>query len=112
MNEKYLGKEYEGRWWTLDVLIVDEKYQKRGLGSRLVKWGLEKVQESIGQWNSSLDGADSGKEKIEGVYLVASPAGARTYEKAGFSKVGEKKLDFEGKGEGEYAHAWFVKRFE
>jgi hypothetical protein len=43
---------------------------------------------------------------------MASPAGARTYEKAGFVKVGERQVEFEGKGGEKYIHAWFIRRFE
>lgn len=114
LNERYLGKEYEGRWWTLVALIVDQNYQRRGLGTKLVRWGLEKVEESIRQWNSGLSNdkkEENGKERIEGVHLIASPAGARTYEKAGFVRVGEREIELEGKEE-KYVHAWFIRRFE
>jgi GNAT superfamily N-acetyltransferase len=107
LNERYLGKGYEGRWWTLEVLMTDEKFQRRGLGSRIVKLGLEKVEQDVKNRNEKGQG-----ERIEGAYLIASPAGARTYEKAGFVRVGERTVEVgpEGKQEG-YTHAWFVKRF-
>lgn len=44
LSEKLLGKGYEGRYWELDALVVDEKYQRKGLGTRLLQWGLEKVK--------------------------------------------------------------------
>jgi GNAT superfamily N-acetyltransferase len=108
LNERYLGKGYEGRWWTLEVLMTDGRFQRRGLGSGLVRWGLEKVEHDVKNRNEKGEG-----ERIEGAYLIASPAGARTYEKAGFVRVGERTVEVgpEGKKEG-YTHAWFVKRFE
>jgi GNAT superfamily N-acetyltransferase len=108
LNERYLGKGYEGRWWTLEVLMTDEKFQRRGLGSKLVRWGLEKVEQDVKNRNEKGKG-----ERIEGVYLIASPAGTRTYEKAGFVRVGERTVEVgrEDKKEG-YTHAWFVRRFE
>lgn len=114
MNERYLGKGFEGRLWNLEVLIVDENYQRKGLGSRLVKWGMDKIEESARQWNAGLSsgGEGDGKEKIEGIYLMASPAGARTYEKAGFVRVGEREVKMEGNGGEKYIHAWFLKKFE
>lgn len=115
LNERYLGKGYEGRLWCLDVLIVDENYQKRGLGSKLVKWGVEKVEERIRQWNTKISSGtreNSGQEKLDGVYLMASPKGARTYERAGFARVGEKEVEFDGKGEEKYIQAWFIRMCE
>ena len=49
------------------------------------------------------------QEGVEGVYVVASLEGQRTYEKAGFEMVGKS-----GGGEDEAArlsHVWFVKKF-
>lgn len=114
LTERYLGKGYENRWWCLDVLIVDENYQRRGLGSKLVTWGIEKVESSIRQWNDGITEwtmpYDPSVKKL-GVYLLASPKGARTYEKAGFVRVGERELEFDGKGEEKYVQAWFIKRY-
>jgi GNAT superfamily N-acetyltransferase len=108
LNERYLGKGYEGRWWTLEVLMTDEKFQRKGLGSWLVKWGLEKVEQDVKTRNEKMEG-----ERIEGAYLIASPAGARTYEKAGFLRVGERTVEVgPDSNSGGYTHAWFVKRFE
>ncbi|CZR62910.1 uncharacterized protein PAC_12807 [Phialocephala subalpina] len=106
MNERLLGSGYEGRWWELGALATDENFQRRGLGTRLAKWGLERIEEDVRSWNVEIG---EGRERIEGCYLVASPQGARTYEKAGFVKIGEREM---GLDEGKYMHAWFVKRFE
>lgn len=59
-------------WWLLthadlEILGVDPAYQGRGLGSKLLKWGLSRADE----------------EGIE-VYLCSSPEGRRVYEKYGF----------------------------
>ncbi len=29
VSEKLLGKRYESRYWELDALVVDEKYQRK-----------------------------------------------------------------------------------
>lgn len=52
------------------MLGVQDSYQGRGLGSKLLKWGLTR--------------ADA--EGLE-VYLSASPAGKPLYEKNGFREV-------------------------
>lgn len=104
LSERFLGKGYRSKWWELEALVTDEEYQRRGLGSRLVNWGLGRVEEDVKARR------ERGEREVEGAYLVASPQGARTYEKAGFVKVGEKMVEKEGV-EG-YEHAWYVKRFE
>ena len=45
LRQKLLGKGYEGRYCELDALVVDEKYQRKGLGTRLVQRGLGKVKD-------------------------------------------------------------------
>ena len=108
---------WEGRWWCLEALVTDEKFQRKGLGSRLVRWGLERVEEDVRGRNGLLEdrgGKEGDGEKCEGCYLVASQQGERTYINAGFVKVGSMKIEMGGKGEGggeKYEHLWFVKRF-
>ena len=83
----------------LSALVTDEKYQRRGLGSQLVEWGLKHVEDEVRR----SDG------KLEGCSLIASLQGQRTYIKAGFEMLGERP----GK-EGlkkKHQHAYFVKRF-
>jgi len=46
---------------------------------------------------------------VDGAYLVASSAGARTYLKAGFVEIGEQYVNISGQEP--YRHCWFVKRF-
>ena len=98
LNKKFFGKGFETRFWVLDALVVDENFQSKGLGTRLVKWGLEEL-------------AKSRKEGIEGAYLIASPQGEKTYRGAGFERVGERVARSGDEGEGNYTHGWFVKRF-
>ncbi|CAG7940273.1 unnamed protein product [Penicillium nalgiovense] len=66
-HEKWMG---ERPHYYLDMLGVQDSYQGRGLGSKLLKWGLTR--------------ADA--EGLE-VYLSASPAGKPLYEKNGFREV-------------------------
>jgi GNAT superfamily N-acetyltransferase len=108
---RVLGEGWEGKWWCLNSLVTDEGYQRKGLGSRLIRWGLERIEEEVKRRNELLDG--NGEERIEGCYLVASPQGQKTYVNAGFVKVGSLEIDMPGKEGGEkYEHLWFVKRFE
>ncbi|KAF3019884.1 hypothetical protein E8E15_001008 [Penicillium rubens] len=66
-HEKWMG---ERPHYYLDMLGVHDSYQGKGLGSKLLKWGLTR--------------ADA--EGLE-VYLSASPAGKPLYEKNGFRVV-------------------------
>ena len=100
LNKKYLGEDYESRYWELDALATLPAYQRMGLGSRLVKWGLGMVEADMKARPSEVDGA----------YLVASPAGSSTYRKAGFVEVGEQFVEIPGQEP--YRHCWFVKRLE
>jgi len=98
LNEKFFGKGYGSRFWELWGLATDEKWQRRGLATKLVQWGMEKMEALIRK-----------SEGVEGVYVTASLAGQRTYEKAGFERIGK-----HGGAEDEpekLSHVWFVKRF-
>lgn len=99
LNKKYLGKDYQSKYWELDALATLPTYQRRGLGSRLVKWGLDMVETDVKAKPGEMDGA----------YLVASPAGSSTYRKTGFVEVGEQFVNIDGQEP--YRHAWFLKRF-
>lgn len=66
------GKEY----WFLKLLAIDPKYQRKGLGTMLVKWGTER----------------SNKEGID-AWLESSPMGKGAYLKAGFRVLGMDKID-------------------
>ena len=74
-----------------------------GLGSRLVKWGLERVEEECRKTRGL------GLEKeVLGAYLIASPPGMKTYLNAGFEKMGERETQTK---EEKYRHVWFLKKF-
>jgi ribosomal protein S18 acetylase RimI-like enzyme len=75
LNTRFLGEGYEARFWELDVLVTDEGYQRRGLGTRLVVEGMREVERRVGEGEGEFE-----KTKVEGCYLVASQQGARTYE--------------------------------
>jgi hypothetical protein len=60
------------------------------------------------------EGGNEGKEGeggAKGIYLIASPEGARTYEEAGFVRIGERKAVVEGV-DGGYLQGWYVKLFD
>lgn len=101
LNKKFLGNGFETRLWELNALVVDENFQRKGLGTRLVKWGLEELEKRR-------------ERGVEGAYLIASPQGEKTYRNAGFERVGERvaRAAAEGDVEGSYTHGWFVKSFE
>ena len=69
-------------------LNTSPKFQRRGLGSELVKYGLEKADR---------DGVV--------VYLSGSPMGVPLYRKLGFEEVGKLELNLEEfGGEGRHVH--------
>ena len=57
------------RWW-LDGLAIDPAYQRRGIGSKLMEWGMERS-----------------KEEGIPITLDASSAGLRLYQKLGFREA-------------------------
>lgn len=62
--------EYISERWYLDGLAVDPLHQRRGIGLKLMEWGMERS-----------------KEEGIPVTLIASPAGLRLYEKLGFKEA-------------------------
>ena len=84
---------------------MDQDFQRRGLGSRLVGEGMREVERRC------REDEREGKGKGEGVFLVANPAGRRTYEHAGFELLGGRPVRREGMRD-DHMHLWFLKRFE
>ena len=60
----------------LAVLGVDPRFQRRGVGKRLLQWGLSRADEEAVQMG-----------------LIASPAGRRLYKSVGFQDVGFLKIE-------------------
>jgi GNAT superfamily N-acetyltransferase len=81
LGERYFGERYKERFWVLEALVTDWRWQGRGLATRLVEWGMREVRERVEQGG-----------KVEGVRLVADIEGLRTYEKAGFERVGNRNI--------------------
>ena len=100
LSEKLLGKGYEARYWELDALVTDLDYQRRGLGTYLVTWGLELVEEEC--WKSN--------GELEGCYIVADQLGARTYTKTGFVELGRRDIGRSDDAKNAQ-HIWFAKKF-
>ncbi|EST04854.1 GNAT domain protein [Kalmanozyma brasiliensis GHG001] len=66
------GKTY----WFLKVLTIDPKFQRKGLGTLLVKWGTKRAdREGVNAW------------------LESSPMGKGAYLKAGFRVLGMDRVD-------------------
>ncbi|KAH8908544.1 acyl-CoA N-acyltransferase [Coniochaeta sp. PMI_546] len=60
------GREH----WNLELIATKKAYQRKGLGARLVQWGVDRAAE---------DGWDC--------YLDSTPEGRRLYEKLGFKTL-------------------------
>jgi GNAT superfamily N-acetyltransferase len=83
--------------WYLASLEVDERFARRGIGSLLVRWGMERAK----------------GERVP-VSLFATVAGERVYRKLGFEALGDFKA---GPGVGgvvvvQKVMAWFPEGFE
>lgn len=72
--------------WHLDGLAVDPAYQRRGIGRKLMEWGMERA-----------------KEEGVPITLTSTPAGQRLYQKLGFR---EAQLDDIGNGIKELSMIW------
>lgn len=82
----------EGLYYELCELRTSPRFQRRGLGSQLVNFGLEKADH---------DGLPC--------YLSGSPMGVPVYTKLGFEEVGRLQVDLkEYGGEGEHVHGEFL----
>ena len=102
-SNELLGPDPNSRYWYLATLYTDPDYQGQGYGSQIVRWGLE---------NAKAD-AQARPGKIEGVYLIATPAGLKTYLKAGMTVIGEGSAEYVGESgeKGEYKLVWLVQKF-
>ena len=69
--EKYLGSAIDETWY-LKVLCVHPGFQRKGIGAKLLDWGLKHA-----------------RERGEKVYVEASDIGKGLYIKKGFKELGE-----------------------
>ena len=69
--KKYLGSAIDETWY-LKILCVHPVFQRKGIGAKLLDWGLKNA-----------------RERGEKVYLEASEIGKGLYIKKGFKKLGE-----------------------
>lgn len=77
--EKFLGPGGIDKVWCLKVLSVHPDFQRRGVGTALLDWGLSHA-----------------RSQGEEVYLEASEFGKGLYLKKGFKEVGELIVDDKG----------------
>ena len=98
-NNKYFGKDWRSLW-NLRTLAVAPEYQGRGIGSRLLQWGVEAAR---------ADAAARPAGEVTGLYAVSTQAGLRVYQKAGWEAKGEEVFEV---GEGTYKFVWMVLRFD
>jgi len=88
LEESHRPKE---RYYELLNLATSPQYQRKGIGSQLLRYGLEKADR---------DGVK--------VYVTASPMGEKVYKRLGFEEVGRLSIDLRGfGGEGEHVHSEF-----
>jgi len=82
----YIHSFYAKSCYYLDNLCVDFRYQRMGIGGKLLEWGIEKAK------GLSLD-----------VQTEAGPMGVGLYRKMGFEQVGVWGVKMVGVKEGEGA---------
>ncbi|KAF3909933.1 hypothetical protein ABW20_dc0101377 [Dactylellina cionopaga] len=81
----------EDKYLVLQALVTSPEYQGQGVGSQLVKWGVDR--------------ADAAKLAC---WCHASPAGNQLYLKAGFRELGSNEYDLEEFGK--YTFRYMVRR--
>lgn len=69
--EKYLGSKIDETWY-LKILCVHPEFQRKGVGTKLLDWGLERA-----------------RERRQKVYLEATEFGVTLYINKGFKELGE-----------------------
>ena len=89
-SDEMMGPERNRKYWYLKSLYTDPEHQRKGIGSRLVQWGVDGARAD----------AATRPEQIKGVWTIATPAGLKTYLNAGMKEVGDVSVDY-GKGLGE-----------
>ena len=101
-SEALMGAERDTHYWYLDTLATVPAFQGRGLGSMLVRWGIEHARED----------ARARPGRVRGVWTIATPAGVQTYLKAGMREVGSEVFDYgEGGGGRGQRYVWLVMEF-
>lgn len=82
----FIGLLYDEDKAFVVLLVVDERFRKRGLGEKLVKWAIEQVSRRRGR-HLHHTGTDP---KL--LQLVASKLGSPLYKKLGFKEAGHSTL--------------------
>ncbi|MCJ1341021.1 hypothetical protein MMC09_006317 [Bachmanniomyces sp. S44760] len=102
LSSRYLGPEFSSKYWCLDALATHLKYQHRGLGTRLAKWGIEQAEAD----------AKARPGSVDGVYVIASEAGAKIYMGLGMAEIGRREgLKGLERDDEAFRHVWYVRRF-
>ena len=83
-----LGPDADRRLWNLRLLCTTPEFQRRGLGSRLVEWGVRLAEEDMRARPGT----------VEGIYVIATPEGLKSYLNAGLEEIGSGFVDFEVEG--------------
>ncbi|MCJ1430923.1 hypothetical protein MMC27_000273 [Xylographa pallens] len=98
-----VGSDCETHYWYLDTLATVPEFQQRGLGSMLVRWGIEQARAD----------ARARPGRVKGVWTIATPMGLRTYLRAGMEEIWNEVFDYgEGGGERGQKYVWLRMKFE
>ena len=102
-SREVIGELRHSHYWYLAALATSPEHQKRGLGSKLVEWGLAQARAD----------AVARPGQIKGLWTVATPAGLRTYKKAGMKEVGDYTVDYGlGPGGNGQKFVWLLQKFD
>ena len=100
-REEAFGEGWETKNWYLSNLATHPAYQGQGIGTRLVRWGLEQAKAD----------AKMRPHEVEGACTVATPAGLAIYKKCGMVEVAEYVHDIgQGIGANGYKDVFLVKK--
>ncbi|MCJ1329608.1 hypothetical protein MMC10_006288 [Thelotrema lepadinum] len=102
-SEELIGPDRNTYYWYLASLGTVPEHQQRGLGSKLVQWGLDEARKD----------AAARPGKVKGAWTIATPHGLRTYLKAGMKEMGSVVIDY-GKGPGKNGqkYVWLLEKFD